>query len=120
MIEVADFRNGMSLLGGAVSIITTADDSGYYGMTASAVCSVTDSPPTLLVCVNRNAWTHQHFMANGVLYVNVLAASQQALSGLFANKDIAMADRFTTHGWSRLATRPPALDDALVNYQPHP
>ncbi|WP_252405960.1 flavin reductase, partial [Escherichia coli] len=45
-----DFRAGMARLGAAVNIITTDGPGGRAGFTASAVCSVTDTPPTLLVC----------------------------------------------------------------------
>ena len=116
MIDVTDFRNGMSMLGGAVSVITTADCQGLYGMTASAVCSVTDNPPTLLVCINRNAWSHDRFIESGKLCVNVLAAGQQELSGRFASKHITMTDRFTSRDWSTLKTGAPVLINALVNF----
>jgi len=42
------FRNGMAKLGTAVSIVTTDGPAGKAGFTASAICSVTDTPPTLL------------------------------------------------------------------------
>ena len=45
----------MARLGAAVNIITTDGPGGKRGFTASAVCSVTDSPPTLLVCLNRSS-----------------------------------------------------------------
>ena len=48
-----DFRDAMARLGAAVNIITTGGPAGRGGFTASAVCSVTDEPPTLLVCMNR-------------------------------------------------------------------
>jgi Conserved protein/domain typically associated with flavoprotein oxygenases, DIM6/NTAB family len=41
------FRNAMARLGSAVNIITTDGPAGRAGFTASAVCSVTDTPPTL-------------------------------------------------------------------------
>lgn len=49
MVDVTQFRNAMAMLGGAVSVITTDGPAGRFGFTASAVCSVTDAPPTLLV-----------------------------------------------------------------------
>ena len=49
------FRDAMACVGAAVNIITTDGPAGRAGFTASAVCSVTDSPPTLLVCLNRGA-----------------------------------------------------------------
>jgi flavin reductase len=41
----SDFRNAMAQLGSAITIITTDGPAGRFGFTASAVCSVTDSPP---------------------------------------------------------------------------
>jgi flavin reductase len=79
-LQKADYRNAMARLGAAVNIITTDGPAGRAGFTASAVCSVTDEPPTLLVCLNRSASVYPAFKANGVLCVNVLAAGHQSLS----------------------------------------
>ena len=62
MIEATDFRNAMSLLTTAVNVITTEGIAGTHGFTASAVCSVTDTPPTLLVCMNQSSRSHEHFI----------------------------------------------------------
>ena len=45
-IDPLTFRQGMSNLGAAVNVITTDGAAGQAGFTASAVCSVTDTPPT--------------------------------------------------------------------------
>ena len=50
-----EYRNAMARLGAAVNIVTTDGEGGRAGFTASAVCSVTDDPPTLLVCMNRGS-----------------------------------------------------------------
>ncbi|WP_417271508.1 flavin reductase family protein [Celeribacter sp.] len=42
-----------SLFPGAVTLATVGQGDGRRGITATAVCSVTDTPPSLLVCVNR-------------------------------------------------------------------
>ena len=62
MIQATDFKNAMSLLTSAVNVVTTAGMSGRYGFTASAVCSVNDTPPTLLVCMNKSSSSHEHFI----------------------------------------------------------
>ena len=49
------FRQAMSRLGAAVHVITTEGPAGKTGFTATAVCSVSDAPPTLLVCLNRKS-----------------------------------------------------------------
>ncbi|MCW1932256.1 flavin reductase [Pararhodobacter zhoushanensis] len=109
------FREGMSRLGAAVNLITTDGPGGRHGITASAVCSVTDNPPTLLVCVNRNAFAHDRFVQNGVLCVNVLAADHQALSGLFA-RYVEGVDRFAHGDWTLAETGSPVLADANVAF----
>jgi len=111
----ADYRNAMARLGAAVNIITTDGPAGRAGFTASAVCSVTDEPPTLLVCLNRSASVYPAFKANGVLCVNVLAAGHQALSALFGGKT-PMDERFAAGRWSRKTTGSPMLDDAAVSF----
>ncbi|NDJ58720.1 flavin reductase [Enterobacteriaceae bacterium 4M9] len=115
MVDTTAFRDAMAMLGGAVSIVTTAGQEGKVGMTASAVCSVTDSPATVLVCINRSAWAHRQFVQNGILCVNVLGAEHQALSGRFANRNIGMEERFSTHTWRELVTGSPVLGEALVS-----
>ncbi|WP_295470852.1 flavin reductase [uncultured Pseudomonas sp.] len=116
MVDVNSFRNAMAMLGGAVSVITTDGPAGRCGFTASAVCSVTDSPPTLLVCMNRASQSNAQFKANGILCVNVLAASHQALSGAFANKHLSPEARFAEASWTTLESGAPVMLDALVNF----
>ncbi|GAA5236508.1 pyrimidine utilization flavin reductase protein F [Verticiella sediminum] len=110
-----EYRNAMARLGAAVSIITTDGPAGRAGFTASAVCSVTDEPPTLLVCLNRSASVYAAFKENGVLCVNALAAGQQALSSLFGGKT-PMAERFAAANWGSRLTGSPVLAGAAVSF----
>jgi flavin reductase len=111
------YRDAMARLGAAVSVITTDGPAGAAGFTASAVCSVTDDPPTLLVCMNRGSDLNAIFKANGVLCVNVLTASQEALSPLFAGMiESAMEARFAAASWSQLVTGCPVLHDAVASF----
>lgn len=116
MVDTTGFRNAMSMLGGAVSVITTDGPAGRWGFTASAVCSVTDQPPTLLVCMNRASYSNASFKENGVLCVNVLGAGQQTLSAAFASRDLAMPERFACTEWSQLESGAPVMDEALVSF----
>ena len=115
MIEASDFKNGMALLTTAVSVITTKGASGEHGFTASAVCSVTDTPPTLLVCMNHTSRSHAHFIDNKTLSVNVLGAQHEALSNAFASQ-LGSEERFALGHWTELATGSPVLNDALVSF----
>ncbi|CAN5447818.1 pyrimidine utilization flavin reductase protein F [soil metagenome] len=111
----SEYRDAMARLGAAVNIITTDGPGGRAGFTASAVCSVTDEPPTLLVCLNRSASVYPAFKANGVVCVNVLGAGQQALSGVFGGKT-PMDERFAKGDWVRRVTGSPVLAGAAVSF----
>jgi flavin reductase len=115
-IGKSDFRDAMSRLGAPVNVVTTDGPAGRHGLTASAVCSVTDTPPTLLVCVNRDAGAHAHLVDNGVLCVNVLTGRHQELSGIFGAKGVDIAERFGRASWHTLTTGAPVLSDASVSF----
>lgn len=105
----------MSNLAAAVNIISTDGEAGRAGFTASAVCSVTDTPPTLLVCLNRNASVYDTFKKNSVLCVNTLAQDHLTLSNLFGGKT-PMQERFSNGTWETLVTGAPVLQDAIVSF----
>jgi len=109
------FREAMSRMCAAVNIITTAGPEGDTGFTASAVCSVTDDPATLLVCMNRSNRHAEVFKTAGFLCVNVLAHEHEELSPVFAGVgDVPMEARFAMGAWLRLATGAPALETATA------
>src|SRR5260221_2734364 len=109
------FREGMSSLGAAVNIITTDGPAGRAGFTASAVCGVTDSPPTLLVCLNRSSSVYDRFTANEALCVNTLKPDHEQLSRLFGGKT-AMDERFAAATWSVGTSGAPVLEGATVSF----
>ncbi|WP_081405019.1 NADH-dependent FMN reductase RutF [Acinetobacter sp. 723929] len=114
-VDQHTFRQGMANLGAAVNVITTDGPAGQAGFTASAVCSVTDTPLTLLVCLNRSASVFNTFKQNEVLCVNTLAAHQSTLSTIFGGKT-PMPERFAHGEWSKLLTGSPILNEALVSF----
>ncbi|MGA7805118.1 flavin reductase [Bradyrhizobium sp.] len=105
----------MAKLGAAVSIVTTDGPAGKAGFTASAICSVTDTPPTLLVCLNRAASVYDTVSRNGVVAVNTLASHHQSLADLFGGKT-PVDERFAAANWSRGQSGAPVLEDAVVSF----
>lgn len=116
MTDKTKFRNAMAYVGSAVNIITTSGEHGHHGFTASAVCSVTDSPPTLLVCMNSSSALHQYFLNNSFLAVNVLHANQEEISRVFATPEIDRDTRFTYGEWTTLISDTPVLVGSLANF----
>ena len=107
----------MSRLGAAVHVVTTAGPAGKAGATATAVCSVSDQPATLLVCLNRRSQVAPILDANRVLCVNTLRAGADNVADVFAGRTkCTMAERFNTGSWTELSTGSPALTDAVVAF----
>ena len=107
----------MARLGAAVNIITTDGPAGLRGFTASAVCSVTDDPPTLLLCLNRNSDSNAALKENGVLCVNTLSPALAHLSPIFAGMtEHDLPARFAMANWTKLVTGAPVLEQAVVSF----
>lgn len=116
-VDAARFRGCMRSLTGAVSVITCGEIGERTGLTATAVCSVTDSPPMLLVCVNSNASAHSVIRDSGRFAVNVLAESDAPIAGRFAGQGGVMGEaRFNGSDWTTLETGAPVLTDAVVSF----
>lgn len=111
----AEYRNAMARLGAAVNIVTTDGPGGRAGFAATAVCSVSDSPPTLLVCVNRKSSAYPALDTNKKLCVNVLESRHEGLSRLFGGKT-SVEERFGAANWKSSDTGCPRLDSALVSF----
>ena len=114
-ISSQDYRDAMARFAGAVHIVTTDGAAGKRGVTAIAACSVSDEPPTILVCLNRQNPSNELFVENGVFALNTLATGQQDISNVFSGfTDVASADRFSHGEWETLVTGAPVLKGALA------
>lgn len=67
-----------------VTVLTTAVDGEYHGMTANAVCSVSLEPLLVLVCVEKTAFMHGVLLQSGRFALNILAQDQASLARVFA------------------------------------
>lgn len=113
--DAATFRDAMSRLGSAVHVITTRTSEVRHGLTASAVCSVTDAPPTLLFCLNRTVSSRDAFFVGGPACVNTLSGEQSEISAVFSDRR-RIEQRFALGRWTTLATGAPVLEGAVVSF----
>lgn len=114
-VDEDQFRLGMRTLAAAVTIITSTNAGHRHGMTATAVCSVSAEPPTLLVCLNKATATHGAVAKSGAFCVNLLRAEDWELSTAFSGAQSGES-RFKSREWTRLATGSPVLIDALASF----
>lgn len=112
------FREAMAHLSSAVSIVTTNGEAGKAGLTVSSVASVTDSPATLLFCINQNSHVHDIIKQNGKVCINVLNHSQEELAKHFAAMlNSTMEERFQWDIWDNGFDNQPVLQGAISALQ---
>jgi flavin reductase (DIM6/NTAB) family NADH-FMN oxidoreductase RutF len=111
------FKSGMRHLAAHVCLITTEVPGGErQGLTATAVCSVSADPPTLLCCVNRQIASFAAIRESGIFAVNVLGVQDLELAERFATSEIQGEARFDIGEWIALLTGAPVLESALATF----
>jgi len=102
---------------GAVTLIATGKPGNRTGLIATAVCSLTDTPPSLLICVNESASAHDLIAETESFSVNLLCPSHKELVRVFTGQTgLAGEARFDDMLWQTLTTGAPVLKDALASF----
>lgn len=109
-----EMKRGMRHLASGVAVVATTDTDGQpNAMTVSSITSVTDTPPSLLVCIHKDAQTHDVLHRVDQFSVNILGHSQQNVSKICAEK-CEMSERFKVGEWAANSeSNIPYLQDAL-------
>ena len=115
-VSKTEFRNAMARVCAPVNVITTNGPAGRGGFTATAMCSVTDEPPTLLVCMNSRSAQTDLFFENRRFCVNVLTQEHKDLAGYFAGQRAEMDERYAAAEWIEFRSGSQALSDAIVSF----
>lgn len=114
-VSSVEYRDAMSHFAGAVHIVTTDGARNKRGVTISACCSLSDNPPTVLVCLMRQHEKNRIYIENEKFCVNTLAGHHKNLSDIFAGRGaLTQQERFSHGKWQTLKTGSPVLSDALV------
>lgn len=111
------FRGAFRRLASGVSVITYMSQGKASGMTATSVCSVSISPPKLLVCINRQAKTREHIVEAGCFGVNFLSSNQRDISQYCATPG---QEKVLEQGWffmTETSLRIPIITGALASLE---
>ena len=109
------FRDAIARLPSGVTIVTTAGPAGKAGFTATAVASVSDDPPTVLVCLNRKSPQNRLMQENAQFSINLLPKDAVTLANIFAGRTgLHLEDRFQHGDWTTLFTGSPVLTEAIT------
>jgi flavin reductase len=115
MVAPDEFREGMRRQASSVCIVTTALDGEWIGCTATAMCSLSDSPPSLVVCLNQQSQTGNAICRSGHFCVNVLSSDNESIASRFANSSSG-SSKFDHGEWLATAGMPPQALSALVSF----
>ena len=109
---VLDFREAMASFPSGVTIVTTTDAQGRrWGFTATSFCSLSATPPLVLVCLAKDARCHPAFLAAESWAIHVLPEDRTDLAMVFASRD---ADKFAAADFTVGRRGDPVLADASV------
>jgi flavin reductase (DIM6/NTAB) family NADH-FMN oxidoreductase RutF len=115
------FVQAMAAAAFGVSIVTTQGATGKFGLTVSAVSSLSAEPPLLLACINRKNVISDAITKNKSFAVNMLSELQASLAKTFAGRPEQglQAYDFTQGTWSDEEGAAPVLLNAAANFICH-
>lgn len=107
------FRSGMRQLASGVSLITSGTSMAPVGLVATAVCSVSVEPPTLLASISHSASAFAVIDATGRFAVNVLGIPHHDIVEQFSQPE-RRKERFQSGNWIVRPDGPLLLGDAIA------
>jgi len=114
--DSAAFRLAMREFVSGVALVTCGSNEARAGCTATALTSLSLTPPSLIVCIDHKTSTLARLRECGTFAVNILRADQEALADRFAGRGgVKGAARFAGSEWTTLTTGAPALSAALAS-----
>ncbi|QIZ09013.1 flavin reductase family protein [Priestia megaterium] len=114
LVDQQQFKQVIGHFASGVSIITVSNNGVDFGITASAVCSVSVDPPMLLVCVNKSTGTCHAISAAESFTVNIVNETQKELALRFAR---ANTDKFDGVDFSYGELGNPVLGQTLATLE---
>jgi len=117
LVSEDSFKVGMQLLASTVTVITARYLDVRAGMTATAVCSLSASPPSLLACVNRQTRTYGFIMDSRRFAVNLISDDMKDVAYNFAGRG-TLEEKFGAPGkWSDSASGVPIMRNGLATFE---
>ncbi len=114
-IDAKQFRSALGAFTTGVTIVTTRDrDGNDVGLTVNSFNSVSLDPPLVLWSLARSSGSLQAFMDSEYFAVHILAADQEKLSNLFAQRG---ADKFAGLAVTRGHGETPLLDGSSARFE---
>ncbi len=95
MLDRDQFKEVVSKFASGVTVVTTADERGFHGVTVSSFCSVSLEPPLVLVCIDKSIQSHDLITSATAFAVNILSREQTFLAEQFSGQTPLADPRFS-------------------------
>lgn len=105
-MDQQQFKDAMSQLAAAVTVVTTGTAEHPHGTTVSAFMSLSLEPPMVLVSLDQRSSLLAQLAVGSPIGINVLSTEQGELARRFATRGV---DRFSDVRWC-MADGAPKLD----------
>jgi flavin reductase (DIM6/NTAB) family NADH-FMN oxidoreductase RutF len=116
-VDEAQFLSVMASFPAGVAVVTSLDrEERPVGLTISAFCSVSRTPPLILICVDKESATLPAIQHSRKFTVNFLSDDREDLARRFATKD---PEKFADQAWRPSEALPgggPVLHEDTVAY----
>lgn len=112
-VDPSTFKAVMGQWPSGVTVVTTVDEAGPAGMTASSFSSVSLNPPLVSVCVARHLAMHTRIDQAGVFAVNILSKNSVEDGRRFAGMLPGVTNKFEGVDYATAATGSPLLANTL-------
>lgn len=117
-VSIDAYLAGMRRLAAGVTIVTTAHEGIWAGLTATSVCALTAEPPRLLTCIQRDSDAHDLIARSRRFVVNVLTTWHQDLSERFGGREDSFGpERFAAGEWLEGRSGAPLLIGAASAFE---
>jgi flavin reductase (DIM6/NTAB) family NADH-FMN oxidoreductase RutF len=117
-VDPVRFREVVGRFPTGITVVAAHAGGRHHGMTANSFTSVSLDPVLVSICVERDARLHDLVLAAGQWGVSVLAADQEWVSRLFAERGRSSGDALRSvpyhHGEQTGAV---LLDGALATFE---
>jgi flavin reductase (DIM6/NTAB) family NADH-FMN oxidoreductase RutF len=114
MTTAAEFRRAMRRVPTGVTVVTSLKGGEPRGITVNAFSSVSLEPPSLLICINREARSYLFISTSRIFCVNVLAGDQRRLAEHFSGK--VRERQFVGICYTTDATGAPVLNGTIAHF----
>jgi flavin reductase (DIM6/NTAB) family NADH-FMN oxidoreductase RutF len=90
-LEEQEFREVMARLAASVVVVSARVGTGFRGLTATSLVSISTDPPMVLVGLDRMTMTRNAVIETKAFNVSVLTRSQEFIAERFAGRAPAVA-----------------------------